>query len=120
MGSLPIDSHAQRVLNETHLINPFRKTTQALAPATHRPSPGAYNVYPGYPIGRGEIGLGFDALARRLAAHQQIIIDGMGGVLWDDFRKRLERALASCGAKFEWLDVQRALKPTAELNQLLG
>jgi mannose-6-phosphate isomerase class I len=80
---------------------------------------GAYNIYPGYPVSPGEIQLGFAPLAQRLAAAQQIIIDGMGGVLWEDFRERLERALASCGVKFEWLDVRQALKPAAEIGRLI-
>jgi len=108
-----------RFLRTSAVTNPFRKTTQALAPASHTPVPGVYNVYPGYPIGRGEIAVGFEPLARRLVDHEQIVIDGMGGVLWDDFRERLEPALSSCGVKFEWLDVRQALKASPELNRLL-
>lgn len=108
-----------RWLDASLMTGAFRKTTQALAPASHAFVPGAYNLYPGYPIGSGEIELGYDLLARRLAGHERIVIDGMGGVLWDDFRERLDRALGSCGAKFEWFDVRQALKPPAEINRLL-
>src|SRR5689334_14195673 len=107
------------ILLPAEMSDPFRKTTQALAPPTHTPIPGAYNLYPGYPIGPGKIELGFGPLAQRLASHEKVVMDGMGGVLWDDVRARLESALASIGVRFEWLDVRQALKPVAELNQFL-
>jgi mannose-6-phosphate isomerase class I len=95
---------------------PFRHTTQRLAPATHHPLEGVYDLYPGYPIGPGQIEGGFPALARRLAAHERVIIDGMGGVLWDDFRARLTAALADLGIEYEWLDVATTLLPEPDID----
>lgn len=96
----------------------FRKTTQPLAPGAYAPPEGAYNIYPAYPLGAGQIELGFPALARRLAAHHRVVLDGMGGVLWEDFRRRLDPALNELGLAFEWLDVSAALRPEAEVDQV--
>jgi hypothetical protein len=99
---------------------PFRKTTQWLAPGSRPPDNGHFNIYPACPIGAGRIQLGFPALARRLAAEERIILDGMGGVFWEDFRTRLAAALAALGVQFLWLDVSQALRPEAEIAQMLA
>jgi mannose-6-phosphate isomerase class I len=98
----------------------FRKTTQWLAPGIWPPANGHFNIYPAHPVGAGQIELGFPALAQRLAGHQRIILDGMGGMLWEDFRTRLAAALAALGVDFEWLDVSEALRPEPEIEQLLA
>jgi mannose-6-phosphate isomerase class I len=97
----------------------FRKTTQLLAPATHSSHNGVFNIYPAYPIGTDQIQLGFDALARQIAAHPRAIIDGMGGVMWEDFRRRLSASLGALGSSPEWLDVSQALLPESDLNRLI-
>lgn len=82
----------------------FRKTTQFLAPA-RTPAVEGYDIYPAFPA-TGAIDLGFDALAQRLAAHEHIVLDGMTGVLWDDFRARLTQSFTKLGVSYEWLAVQ--------------
>lgn len=98
----------------------FRKTSQLLAPATHTPLEGVFNIYPGQPLGAGSIGLGFAALAEILASHERVVLDGMGGVVWEDFRARLEAELRPAGVRFEWIDVSTALRPEAEVEQLVA
>src|SRR5690349_4509748 len=97
----------------------FRKTTQPLAPAIQPELNGSYNLYPGYPLDLGQIELGFEPLARHIAGHQRVIIDGSGGVIWEDFRERMLSGLSLCGVKFDWVDVREALKPPAEIKQLI-
>ena len=97
----------------------FRKTTQILAPAVHVPAAG-YNLYPGQPIGADQIELGFAALAQKIAAHESVILDGMGGVMWSDFRNRLTVALAELGLKYEWLDINEALLSQPAVDQLIA
>ena len=97
----------------------FRKSTQNLAPPVHHAEPGVFDIYPAYPVGAGQIELGFPALARRMATHPRVIIDGMGGVLWEDFRERLTAALAESGVAFDWLAVSEALRPEPEIDLLL-
>lgn len=98
----------------------FRKTTQLLAPGAWEPQNGHFNIYPAYPLGAGCIENGFDALARSLASQQRVILDGMSGVLWDDFRSHLAAAFARVGVTFEWLDIVEALRPEPEIEQLLA
>lgn len=95
----------------------FRKTTQTLAPSIHTPG-NDYNLYPGQSIGTDRINLGFPELARRIAAHEIVVLDGMGGVMWKDFRVRLSGALAELGLIYEWLDVSEAQRAEAEVYQL--
>jgi len=94
----------------------FRKTTQFLAPATVVPQTDVYDIYPAFPVA-GEVDLGFVALAKRLAQHDQIVLDGMVGVLWDDFRARLTQAFAQLGVTYEW-HVVRAVEP--DVSRFLG
>src|ERR1022692_3594735 len=93
----------------------FRKTTQRLAPAIHTPNC-AYNLYPGQPIEANRIELGFSALARRIALHEFVVLDGMGGVIWADFRARLTAELAELGVFFEWINVDEALLAESEVQ----
>lgn len=67
----------------------WRKTSQRLAPATHTPSAvGHYDLHPGFPVGPGKIGLGFEALADLIAGQTQVILDGCVGVT-NEHRTRL-------------------------------
>jgi mannose-6-phosphate isomerase class I len=97
----------------------FRKTTQRLAPAVYSATE-IYNPYPGQPVASGQIELGFAALARRIVAHERVVMDGMGGVLWTDFRERLTAALAEIGLTYEWLDVSEAGLAETDLNALIA
>lgn len=100
---------------------PWRKTTQKLAPASRTSTPpGQYDIYPAFPIGPGQIGLGYDALAARLAGHQQVIIDGYGGVFWPNFRAQLDAALRRLGVRARWLSVEDALRPESEVDRLVA
>jgi mannose-6-phosphate isomerase class I len=98
----------------------FRKTTQALAPAKHTPLPaGQYDIYPGFDIGAGKIDAGYDAIALRLSSHAIVILDGFGGVLWEDFRNKLHAALVALGKTVAWHNIDDALKPKAAIDALI-
>jgi mannose-6-phosphate isomerase class I len=106
------------MVNETQ---PWRKTTQNLAPATHTPTPrGQYDIYPGYPLGSGKIELGYPALAEALSGHKQVIIDGYGGVLWDNLRRQLDATLRERGLEARWLHVDQALRPVEAIDQQIA
>jgi mannose-6-phosphate isomerase class I len=100
---------------------PFRKTAQYLLPAT-RPQtpPGQYDLYPAFDIGPGKIHVGFEALAERLAGASEVVIDGHPGVLWENFRQRLDEALQRRGVRARWRAVAEALKPAAEIEALVA
>ncbi|MEX1274350.1 MAG: class I mannose-6-phosphate isomerase [Bacteroidota bacterium] len=98
-----------------------RKTTQHLAPA--RPpfvEPGSYNIYPGFPLAPGKIGLGFEAMADRILASGQraVILDGFVGVIWDQLVERLGSELGRKGKKVRFIDIRSSLLPAGEITKL--
>lgn len=89
----------------------FRKSAQFLMPSGHVPTPpGEYDIYPGFDIGSGKIGLGFPALAEKIAPHPRVIIDGYIGIMWEDVRRDLDCALKTLGVSANWVDVSKAFK----------
>ncbi len=98
---------------------PWRKTTQRLAPAKHTASsPGNYDLYPGFSLESGKIALGFEALADLLANPSCVVLDGYSGVFWEDFRSRLEDVLKARNIRTAWVNVETALRPNAEIEAL--
>jgi len=107
------------------LPNPWRKTTQHSMPAHVAETgqelvAGRYNIYPAHDLGAGQIEAGFAALAQQLAGAGQVVIDGFPGVLWADFRERLDAALTTLGVTAHWIDVAVAMKSTAEIDTLIA
>jgi hypothetical protein len=78
----------------------WRKTSQYLAPAqpNNKPEDG-YVLYPGFPVGSGQIELGWVSLAEKLAQYSQVVIDGYVGVFWENLRSRLEQAFLDLGIR---------------------
>src|SRR5690606_26788472 len=84
------------------------------------PPDGRYNIYPGHDVGGGEIELGFEALARRLAGLERVVMDGFIGVFWDELRDGLDAALRAGGVTARWVDVSAALRPEAQINEMIA
>ncbi len=104
-------------MNDTQ---PWRKTTQRLAPARHTTaSAGNYELYPSFPLESGKIALGFIALADLIANSSCVVLDGYGGVLWQDFRSRLEDVFKAQNIRTAWVNVETALRPNAEIQALV-
>ncbi|MDX2007460.1 MAG: class I mannose-6-phosphate isomerase [Meiothermus sp.] len=98
-----------------------RKTTQLLAPVEHTPLPaGRYDIYPGFPVGSGKIEAGYAALAGTLAQQKTVILEGYGGVFWDEVRSELGQAFGQLGKRVAWYDVAQAYKSGDELEALLA
>jgi mannose-6-phosphate isomerase class I len=81
----------------------------------YRPA-GVFDPAPAYPLEPGLISRDVDALARLLAARRLVVLDGYGGVRWDELRAALDERLAALGAAVTWLDVREALRPEAEVE----
>ncbi len=116
---------AQTRENSVSLPEPWRKTTQHLMPAQVAATgqelvAGRYTIYPAHDLGSGQIESGFAALARHLAHAGQVTIDGYPGVLWADFRERLDAALAAMGVSTHWLDAAAAMKSCAEVDAIIA
>jgi mannose-6-phosphate isomerase class I len=99
----------------------FRTSSQPLAPVEHEPEkPGTYDLYPGFPIGSGKIFSEISSLASRLAAERRVVIDGYGGVLWEDLRSRLDDALRLLRLRANWIDVSTALRSPSEVDSIVA
>src|SRR6266508_1157220 len=99
---------------------PWRKTTQTLMPAEPgSPPPGQYNIYPAHPLPPGEVQMGFAALARTIAPAGRVTIDGFPGILWEDFRRRLEEALAGLDVRCHFQEAADALLPPDQVEGLI-
>jgi mannose-6-phosphate isomerase class I len=99
-----------------------RKTTQHLAPArkTNLPA-GTYDIYPAFPVAPHTVGLGYDALASRIAALNAttVTLDGFCGVHWQDVVHHLEAALGKLGISTCFVSIDRALRPTGQIDAML-
>jgi mannose-6-phosphate isomerase class I len=97
-----------------------RKTTQFLMPfRKDAPHAEGYDIYPSLKLEDERISADLKALARRLASHKQIVIDGYVGVYFDDFRNALDKELRKLRLTTSWIDVNEALKSESEINTLI-
>jgi mannose-6-phosphate isomerase class I len=101
---------------------PFRKTTQKLAPIEHSPMPaGTYDIYPAYPIGTRKIGVGYRSLAEQIAGLRSptITIDGYIGIMWEDLVADLDAEFRQLGLHPHWVCIDVALKSAEEIETLI-
>ncbi len=99
----------------------LRKTTQRLMPARHTPlPPGHYDIYPLQQLAPGVIVPGYANLARQIAAHESVIIDGYPGVDWNGLRVELESAMTQFGTRATWARAEAVLKTPSEIDTLLA
>jgi len=100
----------------------FRKTTQHLAPARRKKlPPGSYDIYPAFPLASHTIGIGYDALATRIAATgaRTITLDGFCGVIWPNVIHHLHASLNKLGVSTSFLSVDQALRPVEQTDAML-
>ena len=110
----------QSAKNIAEKANSWRETGQFPAPAqTTASSQGRYDIYPAFPLGAGKIQAGANVLAGWMAQHRTIVIDGYVGVFWDCLVEKLNRALCGLGKNVRWFHVDVAMKPPAEIADLL-
>lgn len=110
----------QLTLNQTNnLQHTLRKTTQYLLPLTAAvKSHKGYNVFPSYQSGRAVYN-GFDSLAKKISNEKTVVIDGFGGVLWENFREQLQLALQATNKKVFWYNVDSCLHAPEKINDIL-
>ncbi len=103
------------------LPDPWRQSTQRLAPVEHAPtSPGVYDIYPSFPLGSGRVHEGFEALAAALRTHRRVVLDGFGGVFWDHLRLRLSAEFRRMGVRAAWTCVAGALRDEDEIARRIA
>lgn len=94
-----------------------RKATQPLLPLmaeTDRPE--GYDVFPFMPT-QQKIFRGFHSLANEIYNERTVVIDGYGGVLWEDFRRHLHSALKEKNISVYWYHIDSCLKHTDKINE---
>jgi mannose-6-phosphate isomerase class I len=97
----------------------FRKTNQDLLPAEKKILPGEkYDIYPSFIISDNQIFSGFDSLAKAVAEHNIVIIDGYIGIFYDHFRKCLDDALKQAGYSTYWINTVDYLKPVEQICKM--
>ena len=98
---------------------PYRKTEQFLMPARKETTPDSYDIYPTITLPDGQIAVGLDALTALVLQHDTVLLDGYVGVLWEPLLDALADGLRRAGATAEFRDVRAALKPEADIDQLI-
>jgi mannose-6-phosphate isomerase class I len=96
-----------------------RRTSQEVLPVRKPRRPGAYDIYPSHPLGSAVL-TGYAQLAAKLAPCRSALLDGYGGVFWDEVRQHLGDCFQEAGLSVTWLDVAHALKPAAEIEKLVA
>lgn len=97
-----------------------RKTTQPLLPIKAvLKEDASYNVYPSFSV-NSEIFVGFDSFADQISGYKTIVIDGFGGVLWNNFRQQLNATLLEKKKNVRWYNIDSCLKYSDEINKIIG
>ena len=98
----------------------LRNTTQELIPVRKTTPPaGDYDIYPVLDVGDNLVHEGYASLARRMAGHGTVTVDGVQGVFYDIFKRELSREFARLGLKVLWWDVSAALRPAEEIERMV-
>lgn len=97
-----------------------RSTAQFLLPL-HKENDGLakYDIYPSLKVADGDVEAGFQSLAKRIAKSSRVLLEGYVGVFFEDFRSELDKALRDLGVTASWVNVAEAMKPEAEINQMV-
>jgi len=99
----------------------YRKTKQYLLP-DNKPAvtEGKYDIYPAFSLDKDHISEGFESLASVIYKHKNVTIDGYGGVLFNDFREKLEVVLKKTGIKCSWINSSNYLKSPGVINEMIA
>ncbi|MBS7255764.1 ROK family protein [Flavobacterium branchiicola] len=96
-----------------------RKTTQPLLPVKAIVKENEqYNVFPSFSV-NSQVLTGFDTLANQIAAQKIVVIDGFGGVLWENFRSKLNTFLVEKNINALWYDIDSCLKSSEEIDSII-
>lgn len=78
-----------------------------------------YDIYPFHSLGGGKIFGGYNTLAKWIAGHRQVIIDGYSGVIWNDVTACLQQCFAEQSYKIKWIDVEQYMKSADEIQKMV-
>ena len=97
-----------------------RKTDQFIIPVTKKKfTKETYDILPVHPVFGGNIGLGYEELASKLANENTIILDGYIGVDWEEVILSLVSAFQHLGRTVITYDISRCLKSAEDIEKLV-
>jgi len=79
-----------------------------------------YTMYPFHALGADKIFTGYDSLAQWMIGHKQIVIDGYGGISWEEVKQCLQTAFEAAGINVYWLDVSTCMKNAARIDEMVA
>lgn len=97
----------------------WRKSMQPLLPHQNKPATDINNTYnptPFHSLGAGHIFDGYKSLAIWIAKHKSVIIDGYGGVFFEDIYVDIQAALGNMGLTVNWLFTKDYFKSTKDVE----
>ena len=98
----------------------YRKTLQPLLPLYKSKEENVdYELYPSCQLEDGKIETGFVSLAKQIISSKTVVIDGFGGVLWEEFRTYLNVAIISEGVKPLWFDISSCQKEESAVDEMI-
>ncbi len=98
-----------------------RNTKQYLAPMKAQATPrGVYDLYPAFPVGENKIRSGIGCLADWIERHGQVVIDGYGGVFWDELVSELGDEFRRRGKCVRWFRTDVAMRDARTLEEMLA
>ena len=110
------DTAAQTDLLETN----YRSSSQPLLPQRMDVAKSdGYQLYPYHPLGEGKIFSGYASLAAWMATQRQVMIDGYGGVLWQEVKDCLQKIFDQSGLRVHWTDIRKLMKPAAAVQAMV-
>ncbi|SEB11672.1 class I mannose-6-phosphate isomerase [Pedobacter hartonius] len=101
----------------------LRKTAQYLMPSRLPEQPDVtdgYNIYPVFSLGADKIFSGYASLTQWMIGEKNIVIDGYGGVFWDQVQETINHFLAKEGLNANWFITSDYLKPVTEIDELVA
>tara|TARA_R110001632_G_scaffold102991_1_gene211540 strand:+ start:537 stop:2303 length:1767 start_codon:yes stop_codon:yes gene_type:complete len=97
-----------------------RKTNQYIIPVKKKKTTQkTYDILPVHPVFGGEIGLGYEVLASKLANEDTIILDGYIGVDWEEIISSMVSAFQSLGRSVLTYDISKCLKPAQDIENMV-
>lgn len=98
----------------------YRETQQYLLPdEKESPNHGHYDIYPSMRLPKGAISEGVNALARLIANHNNVIIDGYEGVFFNELEVELRQELEKSGRTVKVLHIADALKQQKDIDEMV-
>jgi len=82
---------------------------------------GLYNPFPAFTVGKGQIGSGYERLAKSIRdglsdGLRVLVIDGYQGIEWQILQAELERELQALDIRAEWIDFSQCLVGAEEIH----